>query len=93
MFGWFKKIEPVVRAVMSDADKNTIRFFAEGDNSLREEAIKIYRKYMPILGSYGCGYPEMDFMSEVDNPVPDWSLRSDYRKRLLEQENATISTT
>lgn len=86
MFNWLRKNEPVV-PTMSDDDKITIHLFARGDNQLREEAIEIYHKYMPTLGPHGCGYPEMDFMSEVDNPCTDLMLRSRYREQVLAQNN------
>lgn len=54
---------------------------AGGDSNSRELAIEVYRN---ILRQRGSGpSPAMKFMSEVDNPCPDFGLRGMYRKSLL----------
>lgn len=68
---------------MSEREKEIIRQFASGSDTLRSSAIEIYRYYIPILGAYGKS-PEMNFMSEIDNPIPDYALRAHYRKVLLD---------
>lgn len=65
---------------MTPEEKALICQFAKGDKSLREKAVKIYRSYLVKTGR--CT-DEMRFMSEVDSPCPDLSLRSIYRKRLI----------
>jgi len=66
--------------MMTEAEKKTIMQFAQGDKSLRDEAIRIHRKHISTLGVRGT--PEQRFMAEVDNPCPDYVLRSAYRKSL-----------
>lgn len=85
MWNPFKKTEPEVeKVVMTPGAKDIIRKFADGDELLREMAIQVYRLYIPHLGSYN-STPEMNFMSEVDNPVPDYALRARYREILLDK--------
>lgn len=80
---WWRKKKPEV-IEMHLAEKEIIRRFADGNEACREAAITIYRKYIPHLGAYG-STPEMNFMSEVDNPVPDLALRATYRNILLDK--------
>lgn len=79
---WRKK-EPEVVDMLSE-EKEIICRFANGEETFRSAAIAIYRKYIPTLGAYGT-HPEQNFMSEVDNPVPDLALRAMYRKVLLDK--------
>jgi hypothetical protein len=64
-------------------DKRVIWAFADGDNSRRETAIAIHRKYIPTLGVRGT--PEQRYMVEVDHTVPDYGLRERYRRDMLAQ--------
>jgi len=82
----FNKKEPEAEVVdMYPSEKHAIRLFADGDEALRDQAIKIYRYYIPTMGAHGNGSPEQDFMSEIDTPVPDLVLRAHYRKVLLDK--------
>lgn len=65
---------------MTPAEQYTIRQFAAGNLSLRDVAITIHRKYT-ALGFRST--PEYHFMSEVDTPSPDLTLRWYYRMQLL----------
>jgi hypothetical protein len=65
---------------MKTFEKHIIWKFAAGDRFLRDEAIAIHRKYLNDMTSI-----EQKFMSEIDNPVPDFLLRAFYRKELLKQ--------
>lgn len=67
---------------MSPEELATIKAFAAGDKSLREDAIAIHRKYLQDQELRDTN--AMLFMSEVDNPCPDYILRNRYR-RLLTQ--------
>lgn len=67
---------------MTETEKKTILAFARGDRTLRDEAIAIHRQHLQAIGPRGNAY--MEFMAEVDNPLPDFNLRSTYRRRLLE---------
>ena len=70
---------------MTISEKNIITRFAAGHNILRDEAIDIHRKYIPIIGVRGS--PEQDFMAEVDNPCPDAGLKEHYRTILKEKSD------
>lgn len=67
---------------MTFDEKNIIRRFAAGDNSLRDVSIEIHRRECRRT-KQARGTPEMDFMAEVDNPCPDYGLMAMYRKKLL----------
>lgn len=64
---------------MIPKERETIRKFAEGDMSRRDESIAIYRKYLVETGRHT---DEMRFMAEIDNDCPDLALRVVYRERL-----------
>ncbi len=68
---------------MSPEDKDIIRRYAAGASELRQEAIAAHRRAIPTDGVRGT--PEPDFMAEIDNPVPDVLLRSQYRMKLLQR--------
>jgi hypothetical protein len=69
-------------AAITPAEAKDLRNQPPGPSNLRTQAIDIYRRH---IGTLGCrGTPEMQFMSEVDNPCPDIGLRASYRKTLLE---------
>lgn len=84
MFSFLRKSK-IEAPVMKYEDRVIIFRFAYGDRSYRERAIAIHRRYIPILGTHGNGSVEQDFMSEVDNPCPDYMLRSLYRDQVLAQ--------
>ena len=65
---------------MTPEDKEVILKYANGDLTIKNEAVKIHRKWIPIIGVRGT--PEQDFMAEVDNPNPDFGLRAIYRSKL-----------
>lgn len=68
---------------LSENDEAIIRAFANGENPRRSEAIDIYRRYYKAWGPrYGTNI-FMDFMSEVDCPVPDLLLRARFRMKIL----------
>lgn len=83
MWNPFKKEEPEVTDMTPEA-KETIHKFANGEEEMRGLAIQLYRMYIPHLGAYN-STPEMNFMSEVDNPVPDLASRARYREVLLDK--------
>ncbi len=71
---------------MTDEDKQTIERYARAYyanprmEEMRQAAIAAYRRCLkePCEKSL-----HMKFMSEVDNEVPDYSLRAFYRQQLL----------
>lgn len=69
------------KANMSARDTDIIQRFAEGDESLRDEAIKAHRRNILTVGVRGNAHQR--FMAEIDTPVPDLYLRDRYRKQLL----------
>ena len=77
LFKLFKKPEPK----MDYDDKQVIIKLAQGDKSCREEAIRIHRKWIPVLGVRGT--TEQRFMAEIDHSLPDGILRAQYRRELL----------
>lgn len=66
---------------MTPDEQRVIRGFAAGNQSFRESAVSSFRRALrrgdPIEG------PHMLFMSEVDNPSPDLTLRGRYRQDVL----------
>lgn len=70
---------------MTPEEKDAIRRFASGENSLRATAIEVYRKYLRVKAIREES-DEMKFMSEIDNPCPCHILKGVYRKRLAESE-------
>jgi len=64
---------------MTEEEKKIIRDFAAGEVMLREKAVSIFYKYLrEQLHS-----TEMLFMSEIESPVPDLALRSQFRAQLV----------
>ena len=83
LFNMFRRdliVKPKI--VMDPADKDIIRRFAAGDDSLREKAIEIHCYYIPILGVRET--LEMEFMAEVDHPHRDYTMINLYRDRIVE---------
>ena len=87
----FKKT-PEKTPEMLEQDKMAIGFLAlleageattnpEVGQVLRQQAIDIYNRYLPTLGARG--RVEMQYMSEVLNPVPDTILRAIYREEMV----------
>jgi hypothetical protein len=67
-------------------EKATIKAYAAGNRGLRDEAVAIYRAY---IRDWNCQWGTdayMDFMSEVDTPAPDYSLRGRYRMRVIDAD-------
>lgn len=64
---------------MDQKEKQVIRAFAAGYVGLRDQAIRIHRKY---VGSDRESLEQL-FMREVDNPSPDLGLRAKFRRELL----------
>ena len=77
---------------MTPYEKMIIRNFACGNLALRDKAIAIHRKYVPLLGSHGKSLYQ-DFMSEIDNPCPDLMLRNRYREQLVSQNYDIVPMT
>lgn len=67
---------------LSDDEKSVIASFARGNESLREQAITIFRNHLQDVGPRNT--PHMCFMAEIDNVCPDPILRRAYRDRLLQ---------
>lgn len=67
---------------MHDYEKRVIEAFALGNQEFRDAAVEAHRRECRAT-SQARGTPHMDFMAEVDNPVPDLYLRSQYRSKLL----------
>lgn len=67
---------------MTEGEKATIQAFASGDKTLRGEAIAIHRENLRKYGILSTD-PFFNFMSEVDNPCPDLSLRAKYRSQII----------
>lgn len=87
----FKKT-PEKTPEMLESDKMTIGLLAlldaneaktspEAEKALRQQAVDVYNRYLPTLGARGC--IEMQYMSEVLNPVPDTILRAIYREEMV----------
>jgi hypothetical protein len=70
---------------MDEREKNVIKSFAAGDESLRHEATAIYVVDLEKTKE-ARGTPEKDFMAEVTSKCPDLALRASYRKKLLTGE-------
>ena len=65
---------------MSPADLDAVKKFAAGDSSLRDRVHALYLQYVETeLESL-----PIRFLSETFNPVPDYILKSIYRKKLLD---------
>jgi hypothetical protein len=61
-------------------DQRVIRDYAAGRADYREDAIAAYRRMLRVNEERDVF---MDFMGEVDNPVPDLALRARYRIEVL----------
>lgn len=66
---------------LTSLERATIRAFADGETTRRDEAVAAYRRVAQGGGLNTCA--AMRFMSEVLNPVPDLGLRARYRQELL----------
>ena len=85
--------------MLTDEEKSAIYRLAEGEKSVREQAIEIFRLELKRLSDGGYRgdirsvSPEMAFMSEVDHPCPDYILRGKYRLEVLaagRDENSAV---
>jgi hypothetical protein len=72
---------------LSTEEKAVIKRLAEGDQSAREQSIQIYRAFIQEFGR--CNNLFINFVSEVDNKVPDLSLRARYREAICAYELPT----
>lgn len=72
--------------VFSDADKEDIKACARGEQGAKARAVAAFRASLRIHGLRH-GDPYFDFMSEVDNPCPDMTLRARYRQAVLALEH------
>lgn len=72
---------------LSTEEKEVIKRFANGDESVRDDAISLYRDFV-FRSGVSRGTPFLNFMSEVDTPVPDLGLRARYREAVCEAETA-----
>jgi hypothetical protein len=68
----------------SKADKSDIKACAAGVQGARDKAIAAYRASLRVHG-IRLGDPYFNFMSEIDNPCPDLSLRARYRIDVLKR--------
>lgn len=73
---------------MDEVERHIIYRLASGDQSARDEAIRVHRNHLDYLRIKHFPLPRgkdvhFDFMSEVDNPCPDLLLRSIYRKKVI----------
>lgn len=83
-----KTVIATLNHVMDPNDELTPKVvydFANGDNSLREEAVYLFREWISTNRKFiKDQYPLwVRFMSEVDNPVPDLAYRASLRSQLL----------
>jgi hypothetical protein len=69
--------------VLTDAERQAIRAFAEGDESQIAKAAQAYWGNVFLRGPQSC--LELQFMSQVLTPGPDLVLQAKYRKELLSQ--------
>ena len=68
---------------MSPGDEHVIWMFVIGNESFREKAVAVHHKYIPTIGVRGNDLQR--FMAEVDHPCPDYSLRADYKEKVVER--------
>ena len=73
--------------MMDGPERNTIKQFAAGDQSLREDALRIFHNTIAHCRVKKVPLPHGDvhfeFMSEIDSPCPDYGLRAMYRKQII----------
>jgi len=69
---------------MTEGERAIIIKYALGERGLRDQAIAIHRENLRKYGVAGPFDPLSNFMSEVDNPVPDLALRARYRRQVCE---------
>ena len=72
--------------VMAPEDIEVIHAYAAGEGSLRDQAIAIHRRYIPMLGVRGT--VEMEYMAEVDNVCPDYGWCALIKERMLGRKAA-----
>lgn len=68
---------------MTLEELNNIKGLAAGNTNLKNAAIIAFRKYRNQRETRKTN--AMEYMSEVDNPHPDYILRNRYRRLLLEE--------
>lgn len=70
--------------MLTNEEKNVVRRFAEGDKTARVDAEKIYMACIQDHKLSGYRSDEMNFLSEVLKPFPDYMMISFYRNKVLE---------
>lgn len=65
-------------AMMTESERFTVRRFAAGEKSLRDEEEQIFNNCCADQGRE----LEILFLSEVFTPAPDLLLRAEYRQKL-----------
>ena len=84
MLGFFKKISssgPEPKLAPSEKELKVIHLYANGDESLKEDAIKIFYKHIKVRHEY----IEFQFMSEIVSNNPDLALQIIYRANVREK--------
>lgn len=74
-------LSPSGASRLDAVDFAVVRRLAEGDHSAREAARAVYDKHLE--SGRLSNSPEMNFLSEVFAPVPDFLLRANYRRQVL----------
>lgn len=90
MFGKFFKnrkrafVQEGSTKVMSDEDMDIIFRFANGDETLRDQAIKAHR------ANFGVKNAHNRFMSEIDTPMPDLAWRAVLRLDVIKHGSTNV---
>ncbi|MBN3760992.1 hypothetical protein [Burkholderia sp. Ac-20365] len=71
--------------ILTESETLAIRAVANGDRSQLDAAREAFYRAGRRHGIESC--PELQFMSEVLAPVPDFLLRAQYRKAVLGRSN------
>lgn len=71
---------------MNDHERAIIKRYANGDHTAYTYALEIFYRELEQNGVSLRGDPYFDFMSEVDSPMPCWVLKSEARKKILEDK-------
>lgn len=70
----------------SDKAKEIIFRFANGDESLRSEVMRINRHYRPLIG--GDGSAESHFLAVAASPKPDSAQLEACRREVIKQRSS-----
>lgn len=82
--------------LLSAHEKAIIQEFAFGTRELHDQAVQVYARYlrryresMRPSSEFKSSRPiEIEFMGEIDNKCPDFTLRQIYRQRVIERWDA-----